>query len=235
MLGWRRAGRRCAGLFLLGVLAVVSISACDPAPQATSVPDQTETSAATQTPTSDSTPTPAPAPDQTETMAATQIPILASTPTPKPLPSPMATMPATQTPTSDAIPTPAPLPDLVIEIAVRLKSNPRIEWGDGCIVSSSGTLPFHVGEVTARVSNVGGGDAGSFTVQLNDAVTEMVDGLRAGASATLVVSTSLRSENVAVVDAGSSIDESDESNNTAETFILVPTLVPPAPTCTPSR
>ena len=139
---------------------------------------------------------------------------------------------ATQTPTSDSTPTPAPLPDLVIEIAVRLKSNPSIEWGDGCIVSSSATLPFHVGEVTARVGNVGGGDAGSFTVQLNNAVTEMVDGLRAGASATLVVSTSLRSENVAVVDADSSIDESDESNNTAETFMPLPTIVPP-PTCTP--
>ena len=144
-------------------------------------------------------------------------------------------MAVTQTPTSDTIPTPAPLPDLVIEIAVRLKSNPRIEWGDGCIVSSSANLPFHIGEITARVSNVGVGDAGSFTVQLNNAVTEMVDALRGGASATLVVSTSLRSENVAVVDADSSIDESDESNNTAETFIPVPTLVPPAPTCTPSR
>ncbi len=210
MLSWRGAGHRCAGLFLLGVLAVVSLSACDPEPQAASVPDQTETAAATQNP------------------------ILASTPAPKPLPSPTATMAATQTPTSDAIPTPAPLPDLVVEIAVRLKSNPSIMWGDGCIVSSSENLPFHIGEITARVSNVGGGGAGSFTVQLNEAVTETVDGLRAGASATLVVSTSLRSENVAVVDAGSSIDESDESNNTAETFLPVPTIVP-LPTCTPSR
>ena len=210
MLSWRGAGHRCAGLFLLGVLAVVSLSACDPAPQAASVPDQTETAAATQNP------------------------ILASTPAPKPLPSPTATMAATQTPTSDATPAPAPLPDLVVEVAVRLKSNPSIMWGDGCIVSSSANLPFHIGEITARVSNVGGGDAGSFTVQLNEAVTETVDGLRAGASATLVVSTSLRSENVAVVDAGSSIDESDESNNTAETFLPVPTIVP-LPTCTPSR
>ena len=210
MLSWRGAGHRCAGLFLLGVLAVVSLSACDPAPQAASVPDQTETAAATQNP------------------------ILASTPAPKPLPSPTATMAATQTPTSDATPAPAPLPDLVVEVAVRLKSNPSIMWGDGCIVSSSANLPFHIGEITARVSNVGGGDAGSFTVQLNEAVTETVDGLRAGASATLVVSTSLRSENVAVVDAGSSIDESDESNNIAETFLPVPTIVPLA-TCTPSR
>ena len=210
MLSWRGAGHRCAGLFLLGVLAVVSLSACDPAPQAASVPDQTETAAATQNP------------------------ILASTPAPKPLPSPTATMAATQTPTSDATPAPAPLPDLVVEVAVRLKSNPSIMWGDGCIVSSSANLPFHIGEITARVSNVGGGDAGSFTVQLNEAVTETVDGLRAGASATLVVSTSLRSENVAVVDAGSSIDESDESNNIAETFLPVPTIVP-LPTCTPSR
>ena len=233
MLSWRGAGHRCAGLFLLGVLAVVSLSACDPAPQASSVPDQTETAAATQNPILASTPAPKPLPSPTATMAATQTPTSDATPAPKPLPSPTATMAATQTPTSDAMPTPAPLPDLVVEIAVRLKSNPSIMWGDECIVSSSANLPFHIGEITARVSNVGGGDAGSFTVQLNEAVTETVDGLRAGASATLVVSTSLRSENVAVVDAGSSIDESDESNNTAETFLPVPTIVP-LPTCTPS-
>ena len=184
MLGWRRAGRRCAGFFLLGVLAVVSLSACDAAPQATSVPDQTGASDATQIPTSDSTPT--------------------ST----------------------------PLPDLVIEIEARLKSNPDIVYGDGCIASSSARLSPHVGEVTAHVRNVGGGDAGSFTVQLNNFNTETVDGLKAGASTTVVLSESARSENVAVVDAGSSIDEGDESNNTAEAFIPVPTIAPP-PTCTP--
>ena len=166
---------------------------------------------ATRIPTSDSTPTPTPVPDQTEASDATQIP------------------------TSDSTPTPTPLPDLVIAIEARLKSNPSIVWGDGCVVSISATLPFHVGEVTARVGNVGGGDAGSFTVQLNNAATETVDGLKAGAYTTVVFSTNARSEHVAVVDAGSSIDESDESNNTAETFIPVPTLVPPAPTCTPSR
>ena len=127
-----------------------------------------------------------------------------------------------------------PLPDLVIAIEVRLKSNPRIVWGDGCIVSGSERLPPHVGEVTAHVRNVGGGDAGSFTVQLNNYATETVDGLKAGAYTTVVVSTSARSKNVAVVDAGSSIDESDESNNTAVTFIPVPTIAP-LPTCTPSR
>ena len=79
MLSWRRAGRRCAGFFLLGVLAVVSLSACDPAPQATSVPDQTEASDTTQAPTSDSTPTPTPVPDQTEASDATQIPTSDST------------------------------------------------------------------------------------------------------------------------------------------------------------
>ena len=180
MLGLRRAGRRCAGFFLLGcwlaagrspmrrvlllgVLAVVSLSACGPAPQAT------------------------------------------------------------------------PLPDLVIAIEARLKRNPLLEWGDGCIVSSSARLSPHVGEVTAHVRNVGNGDAGGFTVQLNqlnNAAPETVDGLKAGSSVTLVFSTSARSENVAVVDAGSSIDESDESNNTAEAFIPVPTIAP-LPTCTP--
>ena len=104
MLGLRRAGRRCAGFFLLGVLAVVSLSACGPTPQAT------------------------------------------------------------------------PLPDLVIEIEARLKSNPDIVYGDGCIASSSARLSPHVGEVTAHVRNVGGGDAGSFTVQLNNFNTETVDG-----------------------------------------------------------
>ena len=48
-------------------------------------------------------------------------------------------------------------------------------------------------------------------------------------------STSARGEYVIVVDAGSSIDESDELNNTVEAVIPVPTLVPPAPTCTPSH
>ena len=208
----RRTGRRFVGFFLSVVLAVVSLSACDPAPQSTPVPGQTETPVATQTPSTSSAAQTATAP------TATQTPTISA---------------ATQTPTSDDTPPPTPLPDLVIAIEVRLKSNPRIEWGDGCIVSSSASLQSHVGELTARVSNVGGGDAGSFLVQLNNAFTETVDGLKAGASATMVVSTSLRSENVAVVDAGSSIDESDESNNTAESFIPVPTLAPPAPTCTP--
>ena len=256
MLSWRRAGRRCAGFFLLGVLAVVSLSACDPAPQATSVPDQTEASDttqaptsdstptptpvpdqteasdATQIPTSDSTPTPTPVPDQTEALDATQIPTSDSTPTPTPVPDQTEALDATQIPTSDSTPTPTPLPDLVIAIEARLKSNPDIVYGDGCIASSSARLSPHVGEVTAHVRNVGGGDAGSFTVQLNNFNTETVDGLKAGASTTVVLSESARSENVAVVDAGSSIDESDESNNTAEAFIPVPTIAPP-PTCTP--
>ena len=230
------AGRsQFAGFFFLGVLAVVSLSACDPAAQATSVPVHTEISVATQTPTSVSAPTRPPVPVETEASAITQTPASVGTPNPTPVPVQTLASAIAQTPTSDSTPTPTLLPDLVIAIEVRLKANPSIEWGDGCILSSNANLPFHVGEVTARVRNVGGGDAGSFTVQLNNAVTETVDGLKAGASAKLVISTSLRSEYVAVVDAGSSIDESNESNNTAETSIMVPTLVPPAPTCTPSR
>ena len=89
MLGFRRAARRSTGFFLLGVLAAVSLSACDPAPQ------------------------------------------------------------AIQTPTSDSIATPTPLPDLVIAIEARLQSNPRIVWRDGCIVSSSASLPFLVEITTA--------------------------------------------------------------------------------------
>ncbi len=113
-----------------------------------------------------------------------------------------------------------------------MKSNPRIVWGGSCIASSSATLPFHIIEVTVHVRNIGDGDAGSFTVQPNNAAAWTVDGLKAGASTTVVFSVSARSEHGAVVDAGSSIDESDESNNTAKTSIPVPTLVPP-PTCTP--
>ena len=97
--------------------------------------------------------------------------------------------------------------------------------------AGSARLPSHVGEVTALIRNVGGGDAGSFTVRLNNAATEMVDGLKAGTDTAAVFSTSARSENVAIVDAGSSINENDESNKTAEAFILVPTITPP--TCTP--
>ena len=201
--------------------------ATPPATRPPTVPAATPTqtpSVATQTPT---TPTATRSPTVPDATQPPTVPPATQVPT---------TPPATQTPTPSAAtqtPTPAPLPDLVIEIAVRLKPNPRIEWGDSCIFSSSSNLPFHVGEITAHVRNIGGGDAGSFTVRLNNAVTETVDGLKAGSNTTLVVSTRLRSENVAVVDAGSSIDESDESNNTAETFMPVPTLVPPAPTCTP--
>ncbi len=237
-----------------------SVSIGSPAPQPAIVPGQTETfavtqssaapaatptqtpSVATQTPTTPTATRPPTAPAATPTQTpsvATQTPTTppaTRSPTVPAATQPPTVPPATQVPTTPPAtqtPTPAPLPDLVIEIAVRLKPNPRIEWGDSCIFSSSSNLPFHVGEITAHVRNIGGGDAGSFTVRLNNAVTETVDGLKAGSNTTLVVSTRLRSENVAVVDAGSSIDESDESNNTAETFMPVPTLVPPAPTCTP--
>ena len=74
---------------------------------------------------------------------------------------------------------------------------------------------------------------GKFTVQLNNGATEIVDVLKAGARTTLVFTTWAGSEHIAVVDADFSIEESDETNNTVETFIAVPTLVPP-PTCTPS-
>ena len=114
-----------------------------------------------------------------------------------------------------------------------MKSNPAIVWGDGCIVSSGAAFPFQVVEATVHVRNVGSGDAGSFAVRLNNAATEIVDVLKAGAHTTLLFSTRASSEHIAVVDADFSIEESDESNNTVETFIPVPTLVPPAPTCTP--
>ena len=114
-----------------------------------------------------------------------------------------------------------------------MKPNPAIVWGDGCTISSAGALSFHVAEVTVHVRNVGGGDAGSFTVRLNNSATEIVDVLKAGEHATLVFTTWAGSEHIAVVDADFFIEESDESNNTVETFIAVPTLVPP-PTCTPS-
>ena len=74
MLGFWRAGRRSAGFLLLGVLAVVALSACDAPAQTTPVPGQTETSAATQAPTLLPTPT--------EPLAATPTPTLAGTPTP---------------------------------------------------------------------------------------------------------------------------------------------------------
>ena len=210
--------------------------ATPPATRPPTVPDATPTqtpSVATQTPTTPPATRSPTVPDATPTQTPS---VATQTPATPPATRPPTVPPATQVPTTPPAtqtPTPAPLPDLVIEIAVRLKPNPRIEWGDSCIFSSSSNLPFHVGEITAHVRNIGGGDAGSFTVRLNNAVTETVDGLKAGSNTTLVVSTRLRSENVAVVDAGSSIDESDESNNTAETFMPVPTLVPPAPTCTP--
>ena len=68
---------------------------------------------------------------------------------------------------------------------------------------------------------------------MNNAETEMVDGLEAGAYTAAMFSMGPRSNHVAVVDAGSFTDESDESNNTAETFMEIPALFPPGPTCTP--
>ena len=102
--------------------------------------------------------------------------------TPKPAATAEAATPAaTQNPASDITSTTTLLPDLVIEIEARLKSNPEIEWGDGCIIPSSSTSPWHVAEITAHVRNVGGKHAGSFVVQVNNAETETVDGLEAGA------------------------------------------------------
>ena len=115
-----------------------------------------------------------------------------------------------------------------------MKSNPANVLGDGCVVSSGAAVPFQVVEATVHVRNVGSGDAGSFTVRLNDDATEAVDVLKAGAHTTLLFSTRAGSEHIAVVDADFSIEESDEFNNTVETFIPVPALVLPAPTCTPS-
>ena len=135
-------------------------------------------------------------PPATAIQAPTATAISTSAPQATLVPDQTETSAATHTPTSDSTPTPTPLPDLVIAIEVRLKSNPRI-----CIVSSSARLPPHVGEVTAHVRNVGGGDAGSFTVQLNNSATETVDGLKAGAYTTVVFSTA-RSENVVVVERG---------------------------------
>ena len=199
---------------------VVAVTAT-PAPKETPVPTATSDVQATSQADLSATPTQV-APTRTGPSPVVVTPV-PTTPTPA----------TTQIPNSDITPPTTPLPDLVIEIEARLIPNPRIEWGDRCIVSSSSTLPWHLAEITAHVRNVGGGHAGNFTVQVNNAVTEIVDGLKAGAYTDVVFSTRPRSEYVAVVDAGSLIDESDESNNTAETFMEVPTLVAPAPTCTP--
>ena len=156
------------------------------------------------------------------------------TPTPTPTPPPTDVPVPTQTPAPSGSPTSMALPDLVVGIEARLQSNPDIVWGeDGCIGSSSAALSPHVVEATVHVRNVGNGDAGSFTVQLNNDATEIVDVLEAGVYTTLVFTTWAISEHVVVVDADFSIEESDESNNIVETFIPVPTIVPP-PTCTPS-
>ena len=216
-----------AGLLTAGCIGgrtpepeVVAVTAA-PAPTATSVPTETPNVQATSQADLSATPTQvAPTPTGPSPVVVTPVP---TTPTPA----------ATQIPTSDITLPPTPLPDLVIEIEARLIPNPHIEWGDGCVVSSSSTLPWYLAEITAHVRNVGGGHAGNFTVQVNNAVTEIVDGLKAGAYTDVVFSTRPRSEYVAVVNAGSLIDESDESNNTSETFVEIPTLVPPAPTCTP--
>ena len=123
--------------------------------------------------------------------------------------------------TASLSPVPGALPDLAVSIEVSLK------WpADFCVRYQ----PFIV--VVAEVRNAGEGDAEASVIELNGTARENVQGLRAGESTTVVFG-GWTNANEVVVDADSAIEESNESNNAAEAWIGIPTLVPPPP-CTPT-
>ena len=156
---------------------------------------------------------------------STATPMLTNTPSLAPVDTPTADPTGTSGPLPLS-PTPESLPDLVVSLEASLRSPSRESF---CTQLGDNYNPTV--EVTVEVENVGDADAGTFVVELNGYIRETVKGLQAKESIRVVLSGG-QSTNRVVVDANSEIKESNESNNTAEVWIAVPTLEPP-PTCTP--
>ena len=141
------------------------------------------------------------------------------------LPAP-CTATATRSPTPTITPTPpaGALPDLrVTYMKVELQT------GGGCY------LPPAVLGVRVTVANLGAANAGGFVVWLDGAEQRLDQGLAAGTSANLwFTGHDQFTTTKAIVDYWNEVAESDESNNTREEWLAVPTL--PAPcTATPTR
>jgi len=126
--------------------------------------------------------------------------------------TPTNTPPPSNTPTN----TPNVLPDLTItNISMAI-------IGSAC-QNQLGT--------NVTVANTGSVAAGAFVVSLNTTFTQNVSGLAAGASTTLLFNT-LTGNSTAVADSTNVIAENNESNNSLQAFIPVPSQ---AATCTPTN
>ena len=154
-------------------------------------------------------PTPTPAPTDTPT------PVPTPTPTPEP------------TPTATSTPTPRPLPDLV-------PAGVQYEIGQPPLCRTSDTEPeFPPITFSVVVRNDGSVTSGPFVVEINGVAHDAAAGLGGLNSAVLQVTGITSGENTVVVDVGSQVEESDESNNTTKIIVVLPPL-PPIPVCTPT-
>jgi hypothetical protein len=134
-------------------------------------------------------------------------------------------VPVSSSTTGTATPTPtiAPeasqaLPDLLIK-----QTQIELETGGDCAYTST--------ELGVRVwiENAGGGDAGSFVVEVNGALQTVAEGLAAGKSVSLWFP-GYYGENTILLDTKLQVDEAQEENNSLSQLLPIPTL---PPTCTP--
>lgn len=104
------------------------------------------------------------------------------------------------------------LPDLVINSVAITLENARCYDG-----SSMGTR--------VNVSNIGSGDAGMFSIAIDDTSVGQ-SGLAAGETTSVWVSV-YSNQPYVVVDADSGVEESNEDNNIFDDLVPIPTLPPP--------
>ncbi|MEZ4867554.1 MAG: C13 family peptidase [Caldilineaceae bacterium] len=134
-------------------------------------------------------------------------PLEQSTPTPTP------TLTATLTPD-------VPKPDLIVN-----NMNIQLATGGSCNFTTT-QLGIHV-----TVQNIGNANAGAFVVEVNGIRQTVNGGLAQGAIVTLWFAGYSGNNNSAIVDITGLVAESNESNNTLDQFLPLPTL---PPTCTPT-
>lgn len=130
--------------------------------------------------------------------------------------------PVSLTAQADVTPSPdVPLPDLV-PIRLWFGLAPGSTWCMG--------PEWRVG-IEATVANQGEGDAGEFSVQVNDVVQTVNGGLRAHEERMLFFHMGWHGQTTMLVDSTSVVVESNEANNTLS--VVIPVVTPPPP-CTPT-
>lgn len=101
-------------------------------------------------------------------------------------------------------------------------------------LETGGACDYESTDLGVRVwlKNAGQGDAGGFTVEVNGLRQDVPAGLPAGERLSLWFSGYIHSaENMIVIDTDGVVNESDETNNSFNQRLPIPTLPPP---CTPS-